>query len=178
MALSLGPIWRLWAWWEKNSACPSILTMCNNEIFGCLGQFLSFHPLPRYVNVPGLFGQPNIANILSWHYLWDPYGGFGHDGRRIQPALPSLPSVISKILPVYGTILHFPLHVVFAFLLVERFQNFKIICPGSLVRGLVSESVGQIGGCIGRWFINLRGLSRDLRPFMNKSVCLEYTSAL
>ena len=64
--------------------------------FGCLGQFLNFYPLPRYVNVPGLFGQPNTANILSWHYLWDPYGGFGHDGRRIQPALPSLPSTIVK----------------------------------------------------------------------------------
>ena len=63
-----------------------------------------------YINVPGLFGQPNIANILSWHYLWDPYGGFGHDGRRIQPALPSLPSSISKILPVWDnfrTFTHF-----------------------------------------------------------------------
>ena len=68
--------------------------------------------------------------------------------------------------------------MVFTFLLVERFQNFKIICPGSLVRGLVSENVGQIGGCIGRLFIDLQRLSRDLRPFMNKSVCLEYTSAL
>ena len=48
------------------------------------------------------------------------------------------------------SILHFPLHVVFAFLLVERFQNFKIICLGSLVSGLVSENVGQIGGYIGR----------------------------
>ena len=45
----------------------------------------------RYINVPGLFGQPDIANILSWHYLWEPYGGFGHDGRRIQPALPFPP---------------------------------------------------------------------------------------
>ena len=36
----------------------------------------------RYINVPGLFGQPNIANILSWYYLWDTYGGFKHDGRR------------------------------------------------------------------------------------------------
>ena len=75
--------------------------MCNNEIFGCLGQFLSFHSLPRYVNVPGLFGQPNTANILSWHYLWDPYGGFGHDGRRIQPVLPSLQCAITKYLAVY-----------------------------------------------------------------------------
>ena len=33
-------------------------------------------------NVPELFGQPNIANILSWQYLWDPYGGFGRDGRQ------------------------------------------------------------------------------------------------
>ena len=52
----------------------------------------------------------NIANILSWHYLWDPYGGFGHDGRRIQPALPSLPSAIAKILPVWDnfrTFVHF-----------------------------------------------------------------------
>ena len=40
--------------------------------------------------------------------------------------------------------------MVFAFLLVERFQVFKMICPGSLVSGLVSENVGQIGGYIGR----------------------------
>ena len=68
------------------------------------------HFQPRYINVPGLFGQPDIANILSWHYLWDPYGGFGHDGRRIQPALPSLPSVISKNLAVWAnfcTFTHF-----------------------------------------------------------------------
>ena len=52
--------------------------------------FLNFQPLSRYVNVPGLFGQTNIANILSWHYLWDPYVGFGHDGSRIQPVIPSL----------------------------------------------------------------------------------------
>ena len=58
--------------------------------------------------------------------------------------------VPSFVISLRLLILHFPLHVVFAFLLVERFQNFKIICPGSLVRGLVSESVGQIGGCIGR----------------------------
>ena len=68
------------------------------------GQFLHFHPLPRYVNVPGLFGQPNIANILSWYYLWDPYGGFGHDGSRIQPAIPSLPLTIAKSV---GQVLHF-----------------------------------------------------------------------
>ena len=71
------------------------------------GQILHFHPLPRYVNVPGLFGQPNIANILSWHYLWDPYGGFGHDGSRIQPALPSLPSTIMRVSGLLGQILHF-----------------------------------------------------------------------
>ena len=34
MALSLGSIWRLWAWWEKNSACPSLLTICHLEEFG------------------------------------------------------------------------------------------------------------------------------------------------
>ena len=67
------------------------------RVCGLLGQFLHFHPLPRYVNVPGLFGQPNIANILSWHYLWDPYGGFGHDGSRIQPAIPSLPLTIASL---------------------------------------------------------------------------------
>ena len=67
---------------------------------------MNFDPLPRYINVPGLFGQPDIANILSWHYLWDPYGGFGHDGRRIQPALPSLPSAIA-IYKSEGQILHF-----------------------------------------------------------------------
>ena len=97
MALSLGPIWRLWTWWEKNSACPSLLIIIHLEYFACLGQFSFFLPLPRYINVPGLFGQPNIANILSWHYLWDQYGGFGHDGRRIQPALPTLPSTIKQI---------------------------------------------------------------------------------
>ena len=82
-----------------------ILTMCNNEIFGCLWtKFRDFTPLPRYVNVPGLFGQPNIDNILSWHYRRDPYGGFGHDGRRIQPVLPSLQCAITKYLAVYGPI--------------------------------------------------------------------------
>ena len=54
------------------------------------------------MSLPGLFGQANIANILSWHYLWDTYGGFGHDGRRIQPALPSLPSAILKNLAVWA----------------------------------------------------------------------------
>ena len=74
------------------------------------GQFFSsFHPLPRYINVPGLCGQPNIANILSWHYLWDPYGGFGHDGRRIQPANPSLPSAILKNLAVWEALGNFQL---------------------------------------------------------------------
>ena len=71
--------------------------------------FLHFHPLPRYINVPGLFGQANIANILSWHYLWDTYGGFGHDGSRIQPVLPSLPSANSNILPVWDNF-HFFTH--------------------------------------------------------------------
>ena len=66
-----------------------------------LGQFLYFYPLPRYVNVPELFGQPNIANILSWHYLWYPYGGFGHDRRWPQPVLPSLPSAIPKHLAIF-----------------------------------------------------------------------------
>jgi hypothetical protein len=37
----------------------------SHETFGLLGQFLNFHPLSRYINVPALFGQPNIANILS-----------------------------------------------------------------------------------------------------------------
>ena len=97
MALSLVPIWRLWTWWEMTSACPSLLTISHPKAFcHLLGQFLYFYPLPRYVNVPGLFGQPNIANILSWHYLWYPYGGFGHDGRWLQPVLPSLPSAIPK----------------------------------------------------------------------------------
>src|SRR5210317_1842054 len=50
-------------------------------------RFLHFHTLSGYINVSGLRGQPNIANIAPWHYLWDPYGGFGHDGRRIQPVL-------------------------------------------------------------------------------------------
>ena len=69
-----------------------------------MGQVLHFRrPLPRYVNVPGLFGQPNIANILSWHDLWDPYGGFGHDGRRIQLVLPSLPSAIAKDLAFWAS---------------------------------------------------------------------------
>ena len=42
---------------------------------------------------------------------------------------------------------NFKLHntVVFAFLLAERFQVVQ-----SLVSGLVSENVGQIGGCIGK----------------------------
>ena len=86
-----------------NSVYPSLLTISSHpkEFCRLLGQFLYFYPLPRYIYVPGLFGQPNIANILSWHYLWDPYGGFGHDGRRIQPVLPSLPSAISNILPVW-----------------------------------------------------------------------------
>ena len=108
MALSLGPIWRLWTWWEKNSACPSLLTIHHHEILAVWASFWTFTPLPRYVNVPGLFGQPNTANILSWHYLWDPYGGFGHDGRRIQPALPSLPSTIMKFLAVWASFWTFP----------------------------------------------------------------------
>ena len=83
-------------------ALPSLPSLTIMRV--CGGQILHFHPLPRYVNVPGLFGQPNIANILSWHYLWDPYGGFGHDGSRIQPALPSLPLTIASL---WGQILHF-----------------------------------------------------------------------
>ena len=67
------------------------------------GTIFVFFPLPRYINVPGLFGQPNIGNILSWHYLWDPYGGFRHDGSRIQPALPSLPSAIAKNLAFWDS---------------------------------------------------------------------------
>ena len=82
--------------------CLSLLTISRHKEFGCLGQFLNFHPFPRYINVPGLFGQPNIANILSWHYIWDPFGGFGHDGRRIQPAFPSLPSAAVKNLAVWA----------------------------------------------------------------------------
>ena len=47
-------------------------TIAQLERFGCtMNQFLNFHPLSRYVNVPALFGQPNIANIFAWHYLWD-----------------------------------------------------------------------------------------------------------
>ena len=69
--------------------------------------FLNFHPLPRYINVPGLFGQPDIANILSWHYLWKPCESFGHDRRRIQPTLPSLPSAITSLWARFCTFTHF-----------------------------------------------------------------------
>ena len=87
---------------EEFSLPFPLLIVSHFKDFGCLGQFLNFHPLPKYINVPGLFGQPDIANILSWHDLWNPYGGFGHDGRRIQPALPSLSSsVILKNLAVW-----------------------------------------------------------------------------
>ena len=64
--------------------------------------FFALSPTSKIYKCPGLFGQANIANILSWHYLWDTYGGFGHDGRRIQPALPSLPSAILKNLAVWA----------------------------------------------------------------------------
>ena len=92
---------------EEFSLPPSLLTIDHIEKLGCLVQFLNFHPLPRYINVPGLFGQPNIANILSWHYLWDPYGGFGHDGSRIQPAIPSLPLTIASLWARFCTFIHF-----------------------------------------------------------------------
>ena len=83
------------------SALPS-LPSAIVKVFGLLGLFFNFQTISRYVNVPGLFGQPSISNILSWHYLWDPYGGFGHDGSRIQPALPSLPSAIVKVFGLLG----------------------------------------------------------------------------
>ena len=39
--------------------------------FACLGDnFCTFHPLPRYIHVPGLFGQPNIANINDFTRLY------------------------------------------------------------------------------------------------------------
>ena len=149
MALSLGPIWRLWAWWEavKFSPCPSLLTISNLEELGRLGQFLNFHPLPRYVNVPGLFGQPNIANILSWHYLWDPYGGFEHDGSSIQPALPPYHQPFLKELGYLGQFSNFhPL---------PRYVNVFLDCLANLIlpisrHGIIfgthMEALGVMGG--------------------------------
>src|SRR6056300_549390 len=67
------------------------------------GPVLTFRLVSRYINVPGLCGQPNIANILSWHYLWCLCGAFVHDKRRIQPALPSLPSATPKNLAVWAS---------------------------------------------------------------------------
>src|SRR5210317_1255856 len=65
-------------------------------------QVLHFHTLSGYINVSGLCGQPSIANIAPWLVVWDPYGGFGHDGRRIQHVLPSLPSTIILFCPHAG----------------------------------------------------------------------------
>ena len=70
-------------------ALPSLPSIILKNLAVWANFCTNFHPLPRYINVPGLFGQPNIANILSWHYLWDPYGGFGHDGSK-NSACPSL----------------------------------------------------------------------------------------
>ena len=72
---------------EEFSMHYSPLTINHLKELGCLGHFSKLDPLPRYINVPGLFGRQDIE-----HYLWDLYRGFGQDhGRKIQPAISSLP---------------------------------------------------------------------------------------
>ena len=72
-------------WWIRNSYLGLIwIRSTTSKIYQCSWQS----------------GQPNIANTFSWHYLWDPYGGFGNEEWRIQSALPSLPaSAISNKWP-------------------------------------------------------------------------------
>ena len=82
-------IWGLWAQWEDNSTHPSLpYSAIMLQIDWSKPVFETSHTSRmKYVHESLRHG----VTTHNWfvHYLWDIYGGFGHNGKIIQRTLPS-----------------------------------------------------------------------------------------
>ena len=90
VALPLGHIWRLWAQWEDNSTAPFPPILSHHAPIWLPGPvFETSHPTSEQKHVHESLRHGVTTHNWFVHYLWDIYGGFGHNGKTIQRTLPS-----------------------------------------------------------------------------------------
>ena len=87
--ITLGHIRRLWVQWEDNSTHPSLpysAIMLQIDWSGPVFETLNTSGTKHVRESPR-----HVVVTYNWfaHYLWDIYGGFGHNGKIIQRTLPS-----------------------------------------------------------------------------------------
>ena len=83
---------RLWAQWEDNSTHPSLpYSAVTPSKLAAWASFRNFTHFGREKHVRESLIHGVTTHNWFAHYLYDIYKGFGHNGKRIQRTLPSLP---------------------------------------------------------------------------------------